>query len=120
MSFAQEYASMSMKEITNLYTLLDMVDNKHFKWAEANYLKIYPQTLIDTYGAKKMVRGRKKGVTMHYCEIMIEINGRSKRAAELSNLHEYLEDGWKFEQDEKLYITIARLYGYYYNRANDQ
>lgn len=108
-----------MREIINLYPLLDMVDNKHFKWAQANYLRIYPQTLIETYGTKKMVRGRKKGVTQHYCEIMIEINGRSKRAAELKNLHEFLEDGWKFEQDDKLYETISRLYKYYFERAND-
>lgn len=108
-----------MREITNLYPLLDMVDNKHFKWAGHNYLRIYPQTIIETYGARKMVHGRKKSVQMHYCEIMIEINGRSKRAADLTNLHKYLEDGWKFEQDNKLYETIRDLYKYYYERAND-
>ena len=96
-----------------------MVDHKHFSWAQHNYLRIYPQTIIETYGTKKMVRGRKKGVTLHYCEIMIEINGRSKRAAELPNLHKYLEDGWKFRQEEELYDTIAELYKYYYERAND-
>ena len=108
-----------MREITKLYTLLDMVDNKHFKWAQHNYLRIYPQTILETYGARKMVRGRKKTLPLHYCEIMIEINGRSKRAAELPNLHKYLEDGWKFEQDDKLYETIGDLYKYYYERAND-
>ena len=119
MSSVAHTAQETMREVTNLYPLLDMVDNKHFKWAEHNYLRIYPQTIIETYGARKMVHGRKKSVQMHYCEIMIEINGRSKRAADLTNLHEYLEDGWKFMQDEALYKTIARLYSYYYNRAND-
>jgi hypothetical protein len=108
-----------MIEITNLYTMLGMVDEKHFKWAMANYLRIYPQTIIESYGEKKMVHGRKKGVTMNYCEIMVEINGRNKRAADLTNLHEYLENGWKFKQDDELYKTIARLYRYYYDRAND-
>ena len=96
-----------------------MVDNNHFRWAQHNYLRIYPQTIIETYGTSRMVRGRKKGIQLHFCEIMVEINGRSKRAADLTNLHEYLEDGWKFMQDEALYKTIARLYSYYYNRAND-
>mgnify|MGYP001182485885 FL=1 len=96
-----------------------MIDNKHFTWAQDNYLRIYPQTIIETYAGSKIVKGRKRGSTMHYCEIMIEINGRGKRAAELTNLHEYLKDGWKFEQSEELYKTIARLYSYYYNRAND-
>jgi hypothetical protein len=97
-----------------------MVDHKHFKWAMENYLRIYPQTIITTYGEKKMVHGRKKSVTMNHCEIMIEINGRNKRAAELTNLHEFLEDGWQFEQNDKLYETIRDLYEYYYKRAQTQ
>lgn len=108
-----------MRKITNLYPLLDMVDNKHFRWAEHNYLRIYAQTIIETYGTSRMVRGRKKGVQLHFCEIMVEINGRSKRAAELTNLHKYLEDGWKFRQSDELYETIRDLYKYYYERAND-
>jgi len=96
-----------------------MVDNKHFKWAMANYLRIYPQTIIEAYGDKKIVHGRKKSVTMNYCEIMIEINGKGKRVADLPHLHEYLPDGWKFRQDEILYKTIARIYEYYYDRAQD-
>jgi len=96
-----------------------MVNHKHFTWAQYNYLKIYPQTIIEVYGTTRLVKGRKRSISLPYCEIMIEINGRSKRAAELTNLHEYLEDGWKFKQDEKLYETIAELYEYYYKRAND-
>ena len=108
-----------MKEVTKLYQLLGMVDEKHFRWATNNYLKIFPQTLIETYGSKKMVNGRKRGVTQHYCEIMIEINGKCKRVADLPHLHQFLEDGWKFQQTDKLYETIRDLYKYYYERAND-
>jgi hypothetical protein len=96
-----------------------MVNHKHFTWAQYNYLRIYPQTIIEVYGTTRLVKGRKRSISLPYCEIMIEINGRSKRAAELTNLHEYLEDGWKFRQDEKLYTAINQIYKYYYERANN-
>lgn len=110
-----------MEKITKLYELLGMVEHKHFAWAESNHLKLYPQTLIEQYSVRKMVRGRKKSVSMHYCEIIVEINGKAKRVAELKHLHEFLpEEGWKLEQNDKLYETIARLYKYYFDRAHDK
>ena len=108
-----------MREVTNLYPLLDMVDPKHFKWASFNHLKLYPQTIVEQYSDRRMINGRKKSVSMHYCEIIIEINGKCKRVADLPHLHQFLPDGWKFKQDDKLYETIRELYKYYYERAND-
>ena len=69
-----------------------------------------------------MVKGRKKSITLNYVEIIIEINGRQKRVAELPHLHEFLPEGtgWKFKQDEALYDTIAEIYKYYYDRALDK
>ena len=97
-----------------------MVDHKHFAWASLNYIRIYPQTIIETYAAKKIVNGRKKGYTLPLCEIMIEINGKCKRVADLPHLHKYLEDGWKFRQEDKLYETISELYKYYYERSQEK
>ena len=95
-----------------------MYNNKHFKWARDNHLRLYPQCLIETYTKHKQVNGRKKKAYIPFVEIIIEINGASKRIADLPHLHEFLEDGWKFKQDEEVYEVIHKLYKFYYDRAN--
>ena len=96
-----------------------MFNNKHFQWAQDNYLRLYPQTLVDTYVKHKQVNGRKRKSYIPYAEIIIEINGRQKRVADLPHLHEFLPDGWKFTQDEEIYTAMNKIYKYYYERANN-
>lgn len=102
-----------MRETTNY--------DKAFKWAGFNQVRVFPAPIAnEAYGETKMVYGRKRKVSTLFCEIVIEINGRTKRVADLPHLHYLLpEDGWKFRQDETLYNTIKKLYEHYYARAND-
>lgn len=95
--------------------------DKAFKWAGFNSVRVYPDTLMDdAYGETRMVYGRKKKVSVLYCEIVIEISGRTKRLSDLPHLHHLLpEEGWKFRQDQSLYETIKNVYIHYYERAND-
>ena len=97
-----------------------MFNNKHFQWARDNHLRLYPQCLIETYVKQKQVNGRRKKAYIPYVEVIIEINGSSKRIADLPHLHEFLEDGWKYKQDEEVYEVIEKLYEFYYKRANDR
>ena len=97
-----------------------MFNNTHFQWARDNYLRLYPQCLIETYVKHKQVNGRKRKSYIPYVEIIIEINGSSKRIADLPHLHEFLEDGWKFQQGEEVYEVIEKLYEFYYERAHDR
>lgn len=90
------------------------------KWAWDNDLRIFPEPLQEEYPVTVMVNGRRKKRSKKYCEIVIEISGRTKRVADLPHLHEFLpEEGWKFTQGEEIYKVIDKLYTYYYERHLD-
>ena len=73
-------------------------------WALRNHLRVYPQLTLSTY-EERGSRGKKK--TLHYVNLVIEINNAQHVGKEL------------YTQGEDMRAKQLEIYWHYYNKSNN-